>query len=90
MEFEWDDKKNWINIRKHGIDFEMASRIFGNPVLTYIDTRNDYGEIRSVSIGLVEGAAILVVTHTDRQGKIRIISARPASRKERDEYYGQI
>lgn len=84
--FEWDEAKNAANIAKHGVGFATASRIFEGPVLTAIDDRQDYGEIRSNSIGMVDGLLVLVVTHTDRGGRIRIISARPAKRAERRRY----
>ena len=84
--FDWDETKNARNIAKHGISFEMARRIFDGPVLTAIDQRADYGERREVSIGKIDGVAILAVVHTDRLGRVRIISARPASRRERNRY----
>ena len=87
MEFEWDEPKSRANIRKHGVSFETASRIFDRPVLTRRDHRRDYGEARYLSIGELENAALVVVAHTDRAGRIRLISARPASRKERQAYY---
>jgi uncharacterized DUF497 family protein len=86
MGFEWDDEKNKANINKHGVSFETAARIFDGPVLTAEDDRFEYGEVRKNSIGKIEEALILVVTHTDRAGKTRIISARPGSRAERSRY----
>jgi len=88
--FEWDDEKNLANIEKHGIDFETAKRIFEGQTLTVIDDRFDYGEIREISIGMVDGIAILTVAHTDRDNKIRIISARRANQKERARYEQEI
>ncbi len=88
--FEWDDAKNTANIAKHGVSFSTAVRIFDGPVLTAVDDRFDYGEIRENSIGLVDGVLFLVVTHTDRNGIIRIISARPAKRQEREYYVAEI
>ena len=69
-----------------------VQRIFGGPVLTWVDDppRKDYGEIRHVSIGKVDKVAVVVVAHTDRDGRIRVISARPASRKERQAYHEQV
>ncbi len=84
--FEWDERKSEINIAKHGVSFEMAARIFEGPVLTAVDESDDYGEVREISIGMVEGIAVLVVVHTDRNENIRIISARPATRAERRHY----
>ncbi len=89
MEFEWDEAKSRANFAKHGIDFETAGRIFGGPVFTRPARRQDYGEARHVSIGRVE-AAVIVVVHTERGGRVRLISARPASRKERQFWHEQI
>ena len=86
MPFEWDEKKNSGNVRKHGISFEQAAQIFDGPVLTWTDDREDYGEVRQVSIGKLGGIAIVAVVHTDRRGVTRIISARAASRAERRFY----
>ena len=83
MGFEWDEDKNRINIEKHGISFDVAKRIFEGPVLTWRDTRKDYGEERDISLGKVEEQVLLTVAHTDRNDCIRIISARVASQKER-------
>ncbi len=83
MRLEWDEEKNRSNIRKHGVSFETAARIFDGPYLTWIDDREANGEERSISIGMVERTAILTVAHTERAGRIRLISARPASRGER-------
>ncbi len=86
MLFEWDDAKDKSNIAKHGVGFERAKRIFDGPILTWIDDRKTYGETRMRSIGWVDGIVILAVIHTNRSGKIRIISARPADRSERKNY----
>lgn len=90
MKFEWDEHKNKANIGKHGISFEQATEIFDGQCITFEDTRSDYGEKREISIGVMEQVAILVVVHTDRAGVTRIISARPAQKKERIFYYDQI
>ena len=84
--FEWDETKSRANVAKHGVSFETASRIFEGPVLTKADARRDYGEVREISIGAVEATTILAVVHTDRSGRTRIISARPAKRQERRRY----
>ena len=74
MEFEWDEAKNQTNIRKHGIGFDTAKRIFEGRITTLPDRRRDY-------------TTLIVVAHTERHGRIRLISARPASRKERRVYH---
>lgn len=86
MQFEWDEAKDRANVAKHGIDFETAKRIFDGPVLTRPDRRRDYGEERHIGIGRVE-AATVVVAYTQRGGRLRLISARPASGKERKAYH---
>ena len=87
MEFEWDENKNRENIKKHGISFEEATAIFERPIWTRVDDRHDYGEVREVSIGDIGNFVIVVVAHTERNNKTRIISARKATPKERRRYY---
>lgn len=86
MPFEWDEAKNRSNIHKHGISFEQAIQIFDGPVVSWADDRRDYGEARTISVGMMMTIAILTVVHTDRRGAMRIISARTASRAERRLY----
>ena len=86
MNFEWDENKNRQNKQKHGISFEEAQEIFNGIVFTAIDDRFDYGEIRETSIGAIRGVVIVTVTHAERQNKIRLISARKATPKERRQY----
>lgn len=90
MQFEWDEAKNRTNIEKHGISFEQARLIFYGPTVDLVDDRIDYGETRIISLGLLEGVVVLSVTHTDRTGFLRLISARRASRKERAIYHGAV
>jgi uncharacterized DUF497 family protein len=83
MLFEWDEAKSLRTSRERGFGFDYATRIFSGPTLEKQDERRDYGEIRVQAIGQV-GDDILFVVYTDR-GEIRhIISARLASRKERE------
>ncbi len=89
MVFEWDAGKNRANWIKHGIDFETARQIFDGPVLTQADRRRDYGEDRHVSIGQV-GRAVMVVCHTMRGQRVRLISACPASRRERKDWHERV
>ena len=82
MEFEWDEAKNETNIRKHGIGFDTAKRIFERPVTTAPDHRRDYGEDRDISIGRLGSGALIVVVHTERHGRIRLtLPARHHARK---------
>ena len=90
MEFEWDERKAATNLVKHGVDFDVAIRVFGDPFrVTILSTARDYGEVRELTIGMVDGVEILTVVHTDRNGITRIISARPASHSEREKYHGK-
>jgi uncharacterized protein len=89
MEFEWDEAKNQLNEDKHGICFEEAQEIFERFVLMWEDTRQDYGEPRFISVGEMGDSVVilLVVAHTPRDSKTRIISARRANVRERMRYY---
>jgi len=84
--YEWDEAKNQANIRKHGIDFFDAVRIFDKPTLNLVDNRQNYGEVRVNSVGELGGMSVVLVTHTDREECTRLISARPATRPERAAY----
>ena len=86
MEFEWDPAKDGRNFAKHGIRFDEARMIFDGQVLTWKDDSVDYGEKREISIGEIEGIITVVVVHTARNGRIRLISARLANRRERKLY----
>lgn len=77
MDCEWHEAKNEANIRKHGISFEIARQIFEGPVLTRTDNRIDYGEVRYNSIGHVGQTLLIVASHTERDGRTRLI-LRPA------------
>jgi len=87
MEFEWDVDKDRENQAKHGISFEEATHIFDGPVLTKIDDREAYGEVREITMGMLSPDAVLVVVHTERGENIRLISARKANRRERQIFY---
>lgn len=87
MEFEWDEDKNQSNQIKHNVSFEEATEIFRYPMYEITDTRRDYGEVRYIGIGRNNQMVVLTVVFTDRESRIRIISARPASKNERKLYY---
>ncbi len=90
MEFDWDPAKNDANLNEHGISFDEARHIFDGPVLTRVDDRQDYGENRHISLGALSPDAVLVVVHTVRGDKIRLISDRNANRRERKVYYDHL
>jgi uncharacterized protein len=80
--FEWDANKNASNLAKHGIAFEEAATIFEGPVFTLADEGSP-DEVRERSYGLIDGITVICVIHTDRGEATRIISARKATRRER-------
>ena len=87
MSYEWDPQKNAENVRKHGLSFEQAIRIFENYVYEIIDDREDYGETRWVSIGETQAREIVIVSTEGDGGARRIISARHATKAERTRYW---
>ncbi len=90
MRFEWDKKKSLLNRQKHGVSFEIAVEIFGDPFCLTIPDRTEQGEERFWAIGRLENLVVLVVVHATRneQGEeiTRIISARKATPRERRFY----
>ena len=86
MKFEWGERKNLSNIRKHGIDFNDVTDMFFNNMLTYIDTKGDYFEERWIGIGWMKSLLGLVVYVERHEDKIRIISARKATKHEIKNY----
>ena len=87
MEFEWDPKKSAANERKHDVTFQEASTVFGDSLaMTFADPDHSNNEQRYLTFGLSKYNRLLVVAHTDRGEKTRIISARLMDRKERTIY----
>jgi hypothetical protein len=87
MKFEWDEQKAATNTRKHGVSFHEAATVFGDPVaITFPDPDHSADEHRFLTFGLSQSHRLLVVTHTDRGPKVRIISARLLARFERRIY----
>ena len=85
--FEWDRNKAQQNIKKHGISFEEATTVFGDLLsLTIRDPLHSIDDERFVIIGYSYKYRLLVVVHTERGNRIRIISARRATRRERKTY----
>jgi uncharacterized DUF497 family protein len=87
--FTWDEAKRRANLRKHGIDFVDAERIFSGFTLTAEDSREAYGERRFLTLGLLEDQ-VVSVAHTERGENIRIISIRKATKHEARFYFTQI
>jgi len=85
--FEWDPEKALTNAAKHGVTFEEAVTAFGDPLsLTIFDPDHSDDEDRFVLLGYTLQGRLVVVIHTDRDGVVRIISARLATRRERRSY----
>ena len=85
MGFQWDEEKSAANEAKHGLSFLQAAQVFRNAILKRQDDRKDYGEPRYIALGIFEGE-VLCVVFTEREGDIRLISARRASKNERQKY----
>lgn len=88
MEFTWDEHKNRVNQRKHGISFETAISVFDDPFHVSRQDREKDGEARWQTIGMIRGVQVLLVAHTveDEHNVIRILSARKATPPERRIY----
>ena len=87
LSFEWDDPKAKKNAKKHGVSFEEASTVFADPLSRTIpDPIHSEVEDRFVILGESTQRRLLVVSFTERGENIRIISARTATRRERNDY----
>lgn len=87
LTFEWDSAKDEQNIAKHGVSFSEAATVFADPLsLTVEDPDHSIGEERFITMGLSYRERLLVVAHRDHGDRIRIISARLATRRERRVY----
>jgi hypothetical protein len=87
VRFEWDPRKAARNRAKHGVSFEEASSVFGDPLGWIVeDPRHSVGERRQVLLGSSERRRLLAVMFTEREEAIRVISARKATRQERKNY----
>ena len=87
MEFEWDPEKAEENLRDHGVAFTEAQTVFGDPLeVTIPDPDHSEGEFRFLSLGRSEADRLLIVSYTERGSRIRIISAREATPRERRDY----
>jgi uncharacterized protein len=79
VEFEWDANKAASNITKHGVSFDEARTVFGDPLEMTISDEDHPEEARFVSIGRSEPGRLIVVAYTEREDRVRIISAREAT-----------
>jgi uncharacterized DUF497 family protein len=81
MRFIWHEPKRQANLKKHGMDFADAERVFAGPTFTFEDDREDYGEQRWVTLGLLR-EKVVVIVHTETAEEIRVISMREADKDE--------
>jgi len=87
MKFHWDEKKERANVEKHGVSFQEATTVFGDPLAgTIPDPDHSHGEPRFITIGHSSGNRLIVVSNTEEGENSRIISAREANTHERKTY----
>ena len=91
IEFEWDPSKAELNLKKHAVSFKEAATVFRDPLgITIFDPDHSQEEDRFLTVGLSGNGRLLMVGHTDRGEKIRIINARELNRAEREAYEEEI
>ncbi|NJK27859.1 MAG: BrnT family toxin [Coleofasciculaceae cyanobacterium SM2_3_26] len=87
MEFTWNESKASANLKKHGVSFEEAVTVFNNPLAVIFDDEvHSIGEQREIIIGHSRKSRLILVAFIERSNTIRIISARLATRREREDY----
>ncbi len=87
LTFEWDEEKDLSNRRKHGVSFEEAKTIFNDPrSITIADEQHSDDEDRYIDVGVSSRGRLIVVSYTEREPNIRIISCRKAAKSERKTY----
>lgn len=86
-EFEWDDEKASSNLKKHDVSFDEGATIFNDPLIaTIVDPDHSTEEERYISVGISVQGRLLVVVHTEREERIRLISCRKSTSAERKTY----
>ena len=87
MEFEWDENKTAANLSRHGVSFDEAKTVFDDPVyVDFYDPDHSHKEHRYIIIGQSQQGRLLIVSYTERENVIRLISAREVTRGEREAY----
>jgi uncharacterized protein len=87
MKFQWDEKKERANVEKHGVSFQEATTVFGDPLAATIpDPDHSHGELRFITIGHSSSTRLIVVSHAEEGENFRFISAREANTHERKTY----
>lgn len=90
MTYEWDEEKNRLNIRVHGIDFLDVLAMFQHPMVMFLDQRADYGEDRWIGIGVLKTVMAVIVFTEPKEDTVRIISARKAAKHEERIYRNEV
>lgn len=88
MEFGWDENKRRTNIVNHGLDFADVEEVFQGATFTFEDDRDDYGEERFITLGLLR-STVVVIAHTERNNQIRVISLRKTTKHEQKIFFEQ-
>jgi len=87
MDFQWDERKGAANLAKHGVSFHDATTVFGDSLaLTFVDAEHSATEERLLTFGIMADGRPVVVSHLERSGSIRLISARLMTPQERRQY----
>lgn len=89
MRIEWDEDKRQSNLRKHGYDFAGVEELFDGITITVEDRKDDYGEQRFSTLGLLRDRVVVVI-HTEDEDHIRVISIRKALKHEQRAYFAEI
>ena len=89
VRFVWDERKRKTNIRKHGLDFRNAHKVFSGATFCIPDIRFDYGEERFVTLGLLD-TDVVVIVHIETKNEIRIISMRKGTTNEQKIFFENI
>jgi uncharacterized DUF497 family protein len=89
LRFEWDTKKAARNMERHQVSFEEAATAFDDPMfIMFVDEEHSLDEERYITIGLSNRGRLLMLAHTEREGRVRIVGAREATKKE-EQFYAE-
>ena len=89
MHFTWHESKRQVTLQRRGVDFAQAEQVFVGPTFTFEDDREEYGEQRWVTLGLLNGIVVVIV-HTETVDEIRVISMRKAEKDEQRLFFSNL
>ena len=89
MHFTWNESKRQVTLQRRGLDFAQAEQVFVGPTFTFEDDREEYGEQRWVTLGLLNGIVVVIV-HTETVDEIRVISMRKAEKDEQRLFFSNL